>query len=222
MMEKLTMLLKPVPSFLPSRALGTRSRLPALSPVGSCRLPVVEQLTPSFGLPTLTTRASAKSTRLAFVFAFLIYGVVSHARVSIAVEEGPWGNPVITDTTYRDQKVVYDVAVDSVKALRNVMSRASYLSRVNGDDPFENSIVLVLHGDEIHAFSKKNYPKNKELMALAYSMTLNGTIKFKMCRVAAANRGYKPTDILGFIEIVPMADAEIIRLEDEKGYAYMR
>jgi intracellular sulfur oxidation DsrE/DsrF family protein len=60
------------------------------------------------------------------------------------------------------------------------------------------------------------------LMALAYSMTLNGTIKFKMCRVAAANRGYQPNDILGFIEIVPMADAEIIRLEDEEGYAYMR
>ena len=58
-------------------------------------------------------------------------------------------------------------------------------------------------------------------MELAYSQTLNGTIEFRMCQASASLRGLKPKDIHGFITMIPMADAEIVRLQNA-GYSYMR
>jgi len=43
-----------------------------------------------------------------------------------------------------------------------------------------------------------------------------------MCKAAAKMLGYEAKDIHGFVKMVPMADAEIIRLQTEEGYAYMR
>jgi intracellular sulfur oxidation DsrE/DsrF family protein len=43
-----------------------------------------------------------------------------------------------------------------------------------------------------------------------------------MCKVAARGHGFEPEDIHGFVELVPMADAEIIRLQQEEGHVYMR
>jgi hypothetical protein len=42
-----------------------------------------------------------------------------------------------------------------------------------------------------------------------------------MCQLAAESHGFKPADFHGFITLVPMADTEIVRLQQE-GYAYMR
>jgi hypothetical protein len=43
-----------------------------------------------------------------------------------------------------------------------------------------------------------------------------------MCRAAAQLQGFKPADIHGFVRMVPMADAEIVRLQQEEDFAYMR
>ena len=59
-------------------------------------------------------------------------------------------------------------------------------------------------------------------MQRAKSLTENGNIKFRMCKLAAQGHGFKPKDIHGFVEMVPMADAEIVRLQQDEGYAYMR
>ena len=58
-------------------------------------------------------------------------------------------------------------------------------------------------------------------MKQAYSQTLNGTIEFRMCHASARLRGFEAKDIHGFVTMVPMADAEIVRLQNA-GYAYMR
>jgi intracellular sulfur oxidation DsrE/DsrF family protein len=42
-----------------------------------------------------------------------------------------------------------------------------------------------------------------------------------MCLANARLLNYEPSDIHGFVTMVPMADAEIVRLQHE-GYAYMR
>jgi intracellular sulfur oxidation DsrE/DsrF family protein len=67
-----------------------------------------------------------------------------------------------------------------------------------------------------------NYDRYKELMVRAQSLTVGGTIHIRMCEVAARGHGLEPGDIHGFVEVVPMADAEIVRLQQEEGYAYMR
>jgi intracellular sulfur oxidation DsrE/DsrF family protein len=118
--------------------------------------------------------------------------------------------------------VVYDVAVANAKRLSGVLARASYLNKVYHADPFETSIVLVLHGDEVPLFAIENYAENQELMTRAQSLTIGGTVEIRMCQLAAKAHGYDPEDIHGFVQIVPMADAEIVRLLQEEGYVYMR
>ena len=76
----------------------------------------------------------------------------------------PWGGANLTATEYKPQKVVYDVHVKTVKAVESVLDRASYLSTITGADPFDQSIVLVLHGTELSFFAIENYKKYKELM----------------------------------------------------------
>ncbi len=138
-----------------------------------------------------------------------------------AASNAPWGSAKELDTQYSKQKVVYDTAVNSVAALTSVLDRASYLSTLNGADPFDNKIVIVLHGAEIPFFAIKDLDKHKELMNRAQSLTVGGIIEFRMCKIAAKGHGFEPKDIHGFVTMVPMGDAEIVRLQ-HGGYGYMR
>lgn len=138
-----------------------------------------------------------------------------------AEPEAPWGRARSVEQTYAKQKVVYDVAVRTEAALRSVISRAQLLADLNGSDPFDSKVVIVLHGDEIPFFALKHHGQHRELMQRAQSATLAGVIEFRMCRLAAQGHGFEPKDIHGFVTMVPMADAEIVRLQQE-GYAYMR
>lgn len=143
------------------------------------------------------------------------------SSAAFAAPDAPWGHAKALEKEYRKQKVVYDVAVSSAQALERVLDRVSFLSQVNGADPFDNKFVIVLHGNEIPFFAIKNHAKHKALMQRAQSLSLDGIIEFRMCRVAARGHGFEPNDIHGFVNIVPMADAEIIELQ-HKGFAYMR
>lgn len=138
-----------------------------------------------------------------------------------ASANAPWGGAKVLDISYAKQKVVYDASVNSVAALTSVLNRASYLSEINGADPFDNKIVIVLHGKEIPYFAIKNYEQYKDLMIRAQSLTVGGIIEFRMCRIAAGSHGFEPQDIHGFVKLVPMGDAEIIQLQHD-GFAYMR
>lgn len=154
-------------------------------------------------------------------FVLLLALTTLPALPALAAPDAPWGQAKALDKEYRKQKVVYDVAVDSVPALNRVLDRVSYLSLINGADPFDNKIVVVLHGNEIPFFAIKNHAKYKALMQRAQSLSLDGIIEFRMCRVAARGHGLQPEDIHGFVTVVPMADAEIIELQ-RQGFAYMR
>ena len=133
-----------------------------------------------------------------------------------------WGKATLDDRSYTPQRVLYDVSSDSLEHFERVLDRVSYLNTLYNADPFAASIVVVLHGDEIDYFAIDNYAKHAELMQRARSLSLSGPIRFRMCRVAAKDRGFDPKDIHGFVTMVPMADAEIVRLQQEEGYVYMR
>lgn len=134
----------------------------------------------------------------------------------------PWGQATLQQTAYAPQKVVYDVAVSSAKELEGVIDRVSFLNNLYEANPFDSAIVVVLHGDEIPMFAIRNLGKYRQLMERARSLTQAGPIEFRMCVVAARSRGFAPADIHGFVKMVPMADAEIVRLQREEGYAYLR
>ena len=140
----------------------------------------------------------------------------------LADNPSPWGGASLTTTQYPPQKVVYDVHVETVAKVESVLDRASHLSKITGADPFDQSIVLVLHGPELNFFAIKNFSKYKKLMQRAQSLVESEALKIKMCKIAAESQGYQPIDIHGFVEMIPMGDAEIIRLQFEEHHAYMQ
>jgi intracellular sulfur oxidation DsrE/DsrF family protein len=154
------------------------------------------------------------------VFALLFAALLPNL-VLAAETNAPWGHAKAVEQAYAKEKVVYDVAVDSEAAVRSVISRAVLLANLNGNDPFDTKVVIVLHGNEIPFFAIKNYAKYRDLMQRAQGATQTGVIEFRMCRIAAKGHGFEPADIHGFVTMVPMADAEIVRLQ-QAGYAYMR
>lgn len=141
---------------------------------------------------------------------------------SQAEESAPWGTASLDATNYKPQKVVYDVAASSIEMFENVLDRVSYLNNIYRANPFDASLVMVLHGDEIPFFAISNLEKYRDLMQRAQSLTVAGPIEFRMCQVAARGHGLEADDIHGFIKLVPMADAELVRLQQEEGYVYMR
>lgn len=155
------------------------------------------------------------------MLASMLAAIALQPGLTTAAPEAPWGQARTVTQTYAKQKVVYDVTVGNEASMRSVISRAMLLADFNGSDPFDSKIVIVLHGNEIPFFAIKNYPKYRELMQRAQGATLSGVIEFRMCRLAAESHGLEPEDIHGFITLVPMADAEIVRLQ-QAGYAYMR
>ncbi len=158
-----------------------------------------------------------------FRFAHLILFFVSLSGYNaIAGDTAPWGQGQLTDTTYKPQKVVYDVTTGDLDIMQHVLDRASHISKITGADPFDQSIVLVLHGDSIKLFAIENYSKYEPMLARAASFVESDILKIKMCKIAAEGQGYKPENIHGFVELVPMGDAEIVRLQYEEGHAYMQ
>lgn len=155
---------------------------------------------------------------LFFITLFITLGFTPS---SMANESAPWGQAKVEKRSYQKQKVVFDLFADNKDKISNILSRVGYLSKLNGDDTFDNKIVIVIHGDTIPFFSTKKLKQNAELMKLAYSNTLNGTVEFRMCHASARLQGFRATDIHGFVSMVPMADAEIVDLQ-QAGFAYMQ
>ena len=161
-------------------------------------------------------------SKLLFFLLISINLAISAAVVAGSANSSPWGSANVTPTEYKPQKVVYDVHVKTVEAVESVLDRASYLSTITGADPFDQSIVLVLHGKELSFFAIKNYGKYQDLMKRAQSLVESEALTIRMCKIAAQSQGFSPEDIHGFVEMIPMGDAEIIRLQYEEGHAYMQ
>ena len=161
-------------------------------------------------------------SKLLFSLIILFNLSISTAVIAGNTDKAPWGSAVVTPTEYKPQKVVYDVHVKTVEAVKSVLDRASYLSTITGADPFDQSIVLVLHGKELSFFAIKNYEKYQDLMKRAQSLVESEALTIRMCKIAAQSQGFAPEDIHGFVEMIPMGDAEIIRLQYEEGHAYMQ
>ena len=144
----------------------------------------------------------------------------SYAPLICASENAPWGKADTLDTEYEPKKVLYDLTSADKKHLSRLLDRAGYLYKLYGSDPLDSSIVVIIHGDAIPFFAINAFNKHEDLMRRAQSLTVGTSIEFRMCLAAAKLSGYGPDDIHGFVTMVPMADAEIARLQHD-GYAYM-
>jgi intracellular sulfur oxidation DsrE/DsrF family protein len=142
--------------------------------------------------------------------------------MTFAAENSPWGVVRESYSGYKPQKVLYDLTTGEEKKIINILDRVSYLNTLYGNDPFDSSTVVIIHGESIPFFTKAVFEKYKSTVTRAYNLTVGTTIEFRMCQASAKLQGFKPSDIHGFVKMVPMADAEMIKLQKEEGYAYMQ
>lgn len=124
--------------------------------------------------------------------------------------------------SYTPSKVVYDVSSHEPVVLENILNRISLLQNIYGNNPFEASIVVVVHEGAIPLFKSNNKQHNlSHLMDRARSLTMGEIIQFKICEASARIQKIAGKDLHDFTAMVPMADAEIVMLQ-QKGYAYLR
>lgn len=123
-------------------------------------------------------------------------------------------------TSYNPGKVVYDVTAATANEINHLLDRAALLQKTYHNDSFAAEIILVIHEDAIPLFSKTR-AVGAQLQQRAQSLTLGEIINFRVCAASARMQGFKTSDFPAFIKIVPMADAEIIQLQNN-GYAYLR
>ena len=121
---------------------------------------------------------------------------------------------------YAPAKVVYDVSSPDPNHLKNILDRVSLLQNLYGSDPFSASIVVVLHEGVIPLFAKGQSRYQKELAQRAQSLVMGEIIQFRLCQASARMQGFERKDFAHFIQHVPMADAEIVKLQHQ-GYAYI-
>ena len=150
-----------------------------------------------------------------------LYIVLGNISTLNASESSPWGRAKVLDVEYMPNKALFDLTSGDKNDVSNVLDRVGYLYKIYGSDMFDSSIVIVVHGDAIPFFAIDELRKHEDIMRRAQSLTVGTSIEFRMCRAAAKLLKYDPEDIHGFIKMVPMADAEIIRLQHDN-YAYMQ
>ena len=124
-------------------------------------------------------------------------------------------------TPHKAQKALYDFNFakpnDAIPAFGYVTNHLQAIKEYG--QPAASHIVVVAHGNELHAFSRHNraaYPDMYErLKALK-----DAGVTLRVCSNAARSRGYKPEDFYDVITVVPAAVIDIAKWQNE-GYSYM-
>ena len=86
------------------------------------------------------------------------------------------------------------------------------------DDPAAiDPVVVVLHGVEAASFTRDNYLANKLLVDRAALLDSKRLIDVRMCETWMVNNDVQLSDLPSFIETVPYAPEELVRLRSQ-GY----
>lgn len=143
--------------------------------------------------------------------------------------------PSDSSTRYQGLKQVYDVAImtgeaDTKRArMTHVMNVAAYhlgltpladlhlTAKDRGSVPPQ--IVIVLHGNELDLFARKNASEHGELLQTARNL-FDAGVRFRACRGASwLLYNLKAEDMVDFVEMVPGGEAEVAWLQ-QTGFGY--
>jgi intracellular sulfur oxidation DsrE/DsrF family protein len=112
---------------------------------------------------------------------------------------------------------VFSVTVNTAQQLDVVLDRAEDLRALF--DPEQHSrIAIVLHGDELQLFQKRNYSTNQSVVERARLLDEDNIIDIKACQTMMRILDIEQDELPSFIEQVPFAPAEIERLQREEGF----
>jgi len=117
----------------------------------------------------------------------------------------------------REEGYVFSVTVSTPQQLDVVLDRAEDLRALF--DPDQHSrIAIVLHGDELQLFQKRNYLVNQSVVDRARLLDEDNIIDIKACQTMMRILDIEQSELPSFIEQVPFAPAEIERLQQEEGF----
>lgn len=141
--------------------------------------------------------------------------------VATSVRAGPDDPSHFDSTRYQAQKAMYDFNFaspdDTGPAFNYVLNHLQAIKDYG--DPRHSHLVIVAHGNELHALSRLNraaYPDMYErLKALK-----DAGVTIHICANAARSRGYAPEDFYDVTTVVPAAVIDIAKWQNE-GYSYM-
>jgi intracellular sulfur oxidation DsrE/DsrF family protein len=125
---------------------------------------------------------------------------------------GPW-----LQAEPREEGYVFSVTVSTAQQLDVVLDRAEELRELF--DPEQHGrIAIVLHGEELQLFQKRNYSSNQSVVERARLLDEDNIIDIKACQTMMRVLEIEQNELPSFIEQVPFAPAEIERLQREEGF----
>jgi intracellular sulfur oxidation DsrE/DsrF family protein len=117
----------------------------------------------------------------------------------------------------KSEGYVFSVTVTSAQELDVVLNRAEDLRSLF--DPEQHSrIAIVLHGNELQLFQQQNYSSNMSVVDRARLLDQDNIIDIKACQTMMRTLDIGQNELPSFIEQVPFAPAEIMRLEQQEGF----
>ncbi|WP_418318939.1 DsrE family protein [Piscinibacter sakaiensis] len=154
--------------------------------------------------------------RRQFLSFALLFAIIGGPAVA-----GPTDPSKFDGTPYKPQKALYDFnyakPTDAKPAFGYIKNHLRAIKEYG--TPAGSHIVIVAHGNELHAFSRLNraaYPEMyDELKALK-----DAGVSIQVCANAARSRGYKPDEFYDVITVVPAAVIDIAKWQND-GYSYM-
>jgi uncharacterized protein len=143
------------------------------------------------------------------------------AALSSPAFAGPADPSTFDATPYKAQKALYDFNFakpnDAKNAFAYVKNHLKAIAEYG--DPKQSHLVIVAHGNELHAFSRLNRAAFPDMYDELKALKSAG-VTIHVCSNAARSRGYKPDEFYDVITVVPAAVIDIAKWQNQ-GYSYM-
>lgn len=120
-----------------------------------------------------------------------------------------------------EQKIVFDFYFDDPQKINSALYWLKGLVDPLMAEPYNLSpddmdIKVILHGTEVVALAKHNYPQyQKAVERMRYYAQLG--VEFRLCAIAARDYEYELKDLQEFIQLVPSGITELAHWQKE-GY----
>ena len=85
------------------------------------------------------------------------------------------------------------------------------------NEPQADPVIIVLHGPEALPFIRHNYLAHQSIVDRAAKLRAFNRVELRMCETWMRMNGFDEDDLLPFVDTVPLAPAEVERLERD-GY----
>jgi len=147
---------------------------------------------------------------------------VTPPRAATPPEDGAAGSPRASDAALEPPRggarYYFDVTSHDAGEFRALLERAAEIyAATPAPERDALEVVLVIHGPDIEYLAAANRERYADIIELAGELEAHGVFDFKMCASAARQRGIAPADLPPFVELVPWAPDEFLRLE-QAGY----